>query len=71
MNEKINRILSLDRDEMPDLERELFLKDIRRIVDEYFECDSPLSLEMTRSDDGFIVCVLFSARRIKNVRRPQ
>ena len=70
MTDKINSILSLDRDDMSDLERELFLNDFKRVADEYFECGGA-SLEITRSDEGFIVCVLFSARRIKSIKKPQ
>ena len=67
---RVNTVISLDREDMSDFERELFLKDLRRVTDEYFECDNA-SLEITRSDEGFIVCVLFTARRIKNVKKPQ
>lgn len=67
---RINTVISLDREDMSDFERELFLKDLKRVTDEYFESENA-SLEVTRSDDGFIVCVLFTARRIKNVKKPQ
>lgn len=67
---KINTVISLDREDMSDFERELFLKDLKRVTDEYFESENA-SLEVTRSDDGFIVCILFTARRIKNVKKPQ
>ena len=43
---KIERILSLDREDKP-------------------------ALEITRADDGFLICLLMSARRIKNVKKPQ
>lgn len=66
----LNRVLSLDREDMTDVERELFLKDLKKVSDEYFECDGETSLEITRSDDGFIICVLMTARRIKTVRKP-
>lgn len=65
------RLLSLDREDMSDLERELFLTDLKRVTDEYFESDGKVSLEITRSDEGFIVCVLLTAHRIKNVKKPQ
>lgn len=67
----MNRILALDREEMSELERELFLKDLKRLTDEYFEADSAPSLEVTRSDDGFLICIIMSARRIKNIKKPQ
>lgn len=67
----LDRMLSLDREEMSELDRELFLSDFKKITDEYFEGGQRPSLEITRSDDGFIVCVLFSARRVKKVKKPQ
>ena len=67
----MNRILSLDRDDMSDFERELFLTDIKKVTDEYFESDGNSSLEITRTDDGFLICTFMTARRIKNVKKPQ
>lgn len=64
------RLLSLDREDMTDLERELFIKDFKKIADEYFEVDGVCDLEVTRTEDGFLVCIIFNARRIKNIRRP-
>ena len=60
----------LDRDDMSDFERGLFLKYMGRVNEEYFECDGNPSLEITRTDDGFLVCVIFSARRIKSLKHP-
>ncbi len=60
----------LDRDDMSDFERGLFLKDIGRVNEEYFECEGTPSLEITRTDDGFLVCVIFSTRRIKSLKHP-
>ncbi len=71
MNKELNRILSLDRDDMSDFERELFLADVKKVTDEYFESDGNASLEITRVDEGFLICLLMSARRIKNVKKPQ
>ncbi len=66
---KQNEIL-LDRDDMSDFERGLFLKDLQRVNDEYFECDGDSSLEITRTEQGFLVCVIFPARRIKSLKHP-
>lgn len=66
----VSKLLSFDRDGMTDFERELFLKDLRKVIEEYFETDGPCDLEITRSEGGFGVCVVFGARRIKTVRRP-
>ena len=71
MNSELNRILSLDRDDMSDFERDLFLSDIKKVTDEYFESDGKASLEITRTDEGFLICMFMSARRIKNVKKPQ
>lgn len=62
--------LILDRDDMPDFERGLFLRDLKKVTDEYFEQDGASSLEITRTAEGFLVCVIFSARRIKSVKTP-
>lgn len=67
----VNRIISLDRDDMTELEKQLFIKDLSKINDEYFECNGDATLEVTRADGGFLVCVIFTARRIKSVRSPQ
>ena len=71
MNTDLQKILSLDRDDMSDFERELFLSDVKKVTDEYFESNGSSSLEITRTDEGFLICVLMSARRIKNVKKPQ
>ena len=60
----------LDRDDMSDFERGLYLKDMQRVNEEYFECDGSPSLEITRTENGFLVCVIFSARRIKSLKHP-
>ena len=70
MTESVNRLLSLDREEMTDFERELFLKDLRRVADEYFEIEGSPALEITRAEGGFAVCLLFTARLIKNIKHP-
>lgn len=65
-----NRILALDREDMSETERALFLKDLKRLTEEYFESDGEATLEVTRTDGGFLVCVLFTARRIKSLKTP-
>ena len=71
MNTQLDRMLSLDRDDMSDFERELFLSDIKKVTDEYFESEGNSSLEITRTDEGFLVCVFLTARRIKKLKKPQ
>lgn len=65
----VKSMLSLDREDMTDLERELFLKDLNKVTDEYFETGGGFDLEVTRSEEGFLVCVIFTARRIKSIKR--
>ena len=67
----LKSVLSFDRDEISEGGRELFLKDLKKIAEEYFDGTENSSLEVTRTDEGFLVCVLFTARRIKNVKKPQ
>lgn len=71
MKAEMKRVISLDRDDMSDFERELFLSDVKKITDEYFECEANPSLEITRTDEGFLICMFMTARRIKNVKKPQ
>ena len=59
----------LERDDMSDFELGLFLKDMQKVLDEYFEAENP-SVEITRSDGGFLVCVLFTARRGRSLKKP-
>lgn len=65
----MNRVLSLDREDMNELDRQLYLKDISRVNGEYFECEGEPTLEITRADEGFLVCTIFTARRVKSVKR--
>jgi len=65
-----NRILALDREDMSDFERNLFLKDLKKVTEEYFEINVDATLEVTRADGGFLVCVIFTARRIKTLKNP-
>lgn len=64
-----NKILSLDREDVSDIQREMFLKDFLRVAGEYFENDGPATLEATRSENGFLLCVIWTARRVKNAKR--
>ncbi len=64
------KLIALDREDMTDFERGLFLKDFKAVTDEYFEVDGDTDLEVTRTESGFLVCVIFSAHRIKTVRNP-
>ncbi len=66
----ISSVLTLDKDEMTEVEKRLFLKDLKRVLEEYFELGGEVSLDLTRDEGGFLACVLFPARRIKTVKSP-
>lgn len=61
----------LDREEMTEGERQLFISDLKGVCDEYFEGDGKFSLDLTRVESGYSVCVIFNARRIKRFKKPQ
>lgn len=63
--------LLLDRDEMTDGEKDLFIADLKEVCEEYFDGDGKFSLDVTRTENGFSVCVIFNARRIKRFKKPQ
>jgi hypothetical protein len=54
---------------MSEFERQLYLRDLKKINEEYFECEDA-ALEITRTEEGFLVCVIFNASRIKTLKRP-
>ena len=67
---KFQKFLSLDREEMTEAEKELYLSDLTRLTEEYFEIDRAPEVSVVRADGGFDVTVKISARRIKYVKRP-
>ena len=66
----LGNVLTLDREEMTETEKKLFIKDLKWVLEEYFELSGEVSLELTRDNGGFLGCVLFSSRRIKNLKTP-
>lgn len=61
----------LEREIMTETERGLLKRDIMRVAEEYFETDSEAEADITRTENGFSVCILFRARRIKKIWSPQ
>ena len=57
-----------DRDEMTEGEKQLFMADFAKVYEEYFEGDGRPDMNITRTADGFSVCIIFAARRIKRFR---
>ncbi len=60
--------LTFDREEFTEGERQLFLSDFKRMANEYFECENDADINVTRTGEGFSVCIIFGARRIKKFR---
>lgn len=60
-----------DRQDLTDEERELFVTDVKSVCSEYFDGDSKYSVDVTRTEKGFSVCIIFDATRIKNFKRPK
>ena len=54
--------------EMSDGQKGLFLSDFARLCAEYFEGMTEAEMDATRLPDGYSVCIVFSARRIKKCR---
>ncbi len=61
----------IDREQMTDEEKELFLSDLKGVCAEYFETDDKYSMDVTRTKQGFSVCIIFDAARIKKFKKPR
>ncbi len=59
-----------EREELSEGEKELFLCDLKKVCAEYFENEGRFSMDITRTENGFSICVIFDARRIKRFRKP-
>ena len=66
----MNTILN-EREDMTEEEKQLFLHDLKHVCGEYFEAGGKYSLDMTRTEKGFSVCILFDAVRVKKFRKPR
>lgn len=71
MRTRTNGNIRLEREALSEAERKLFLRDITRVVDEYFERDGEAELSITATQGGCSVCILIKARRVKKMRSPQ
>lgn len=67
----VNELLALERQGMTEKDKELFLHDIQAVISEYMEIDKNATIDVARTEIGFSICILFTARRIKNVRIAQ
>ncbi len=62
------KMLTLEREGLSEADRALFTKDFCLLADEYFERIGEIELDVTRTDEGFSVCIVFATRRIKKVK---
>ncbi len=66
----MNKILLPDREEMTEDEKQLFISDLKSVCGEYFEADGKYSMDVTKTEKGFSVCIIFDAARVKNFKKP-
>ncbi len=64
-------IATVERDTMTDEEKELFLSDLKEVCGEYFESGGKYTVDITKAQDGFSVCIIFDAVRIKKFKKPR
>ena len=67
----MNVDLNFDREQMTDDEKELFLSDLKGLCSEYFDGDAKFSMDVTRVESGFSVCIVFDVVRIKKFKKPR
>lgn len=60
-----------DREMMTDEEKELFVADLKNVCREYFDTEEKYSMDVTRTENGFSVCIIFDAVRIKKFKKPR
>ena len=63
--------ITFDREIMTETERCLLRRDVMRVAEEYFDTEGDGELDLTRTEEGFSVCLIFRARRIKKAHSPQ
>ena len=60
---------TFERQIMSETERSLLRRDLMRVAAEYFETEDGV-IDVTATENGYSVCFVFSARRIKAIRTP-
>ncbi|MDE7380058.1 MAG: hypothetical protein K2N14_03295 [Clostridia bacterium] len=60
-----------EREQMTEEEKQLFMSDLKNVCGEYFEADGKYSMDVTRAESGFSVCIIFDAARIKKFKKPR
>ena len=60
-----------EREDMTEEEKALFLHELKEVCGQYFETEGAYSADIARTPNGFSVCVLFNAVRVKKFRKPR
>lgn len=60
---------TFERQVMGETERGLLRRDLMRVAEEYFETEDGV-VDVTATENGYSVCLVFTARRIKSMRTP-
>lgn len=60
-----------EKEQLTEEEKELFLTDLKEVLGEYFECADRCTLDITRTKNGYSVCIIFDSARIKKFRKPR
>lgn len=64
-----NKFINLEKRDFSPAAKMLFMNDFKKFAEEYFECEGIPDIDVTRSDDGYSVCIIFRARRVKKVKQ--
>ena len=67
----MNAVVTADRDTMTEEEKQLFLCDLKEVCAEYFECGEKYTVDIAKAKEGFCVCVIFDAARVKKFKKPR
>lgn len=59
---------AIERQIMTEAERDLLKRDMMRVAEEYFETDGEPDVDITSTQNGYSVCLVFGARRIKYIK---
>ncbi len=70
MNDNLLNLITLDRDNISQGQRDLLLRDLSEVIDEHLERTSRIVLDITKTEKGFSVCILLEASRIRESKKP-
>lgn len=56
-------------DKLTDEERQILSNDLQKVIDQYFDRNTDLTIDVTPINEGFSVCFLFGANRIKRCKK--